>query len=67
MKDSKIMLAIIATFLLTWLFVAGIGYCITGSDVTFKECFSYPGTILGMFIVGWVPSAIVGADLSDKL
>lgn len=65
MKSTKIMLAIIATLLITWTFMSLIGWIL--SDLTLKECYTHVGTMLCMMIFGWLPSVIVGCDLEDKL
>jgi len=65
MKSTKIMLAIIATLIATWTTLSLIGYSL--SDLSLRECYTDFGTIMTMFIVGWVPSAIVALDLDDKL
>lgn len=65
MKTTKIMLAIIATFLITWCVIGLIGYLI--SDCSYKECMTDTGTIISMIIFGWIPCTIIGYDLDDKL
>ena len=65
MKTTKIMVAVIATFLITWTVVGLIGYLL--SDITYKECMANGGTLMFMFIFGWIPCVIVGADLNERL
>ena len=65
MKSTKIMLAIIATILITWTFMSLIGYIL--SDLSLRDCYTNVGTIICMTIFGWIPSVIVGCDLEDKL
>lgn len=65
MKQTKIMLAVIATFLTTWCVMGLIGYLI--SDDTFKQSMSSGGTFFFMILFGWIPSIIVGADLDKSL
>ena len=65
MKSTKIMLAVIATFLITWIVMGLIGWCL--SDLSIKSCMTDNATIMIMFIVGWIPALLVGADLNDYL
>jgi hypothetical protein len=65
MKTTKIMLAVIATFLITWCVIGLIGYLI--SDISYRECMSNGGTLMFMLIFGWIPAVILGADLNDEL
>ena len=64
MKNSLTMLAVIATFLLTCLLWASFGAII--SDYSVKTLMSDSGIIMCMFVFGWIPSVIVGYDLSEK-
>lgn len=59
------MLAVIATFLITWIVMGLIGWCL--SDLSFKECMSDDATIMLMFIIGWMPCLFVASDLNDYL
>jgi hypothetical protein len=65
MKTTKIMLAVIATFLITWLLIASIAYLLS-SVTDFKTCATNGGTLMFMLIFGWIPAAIVGCDLAEK-
>jgi hypothetical protein len=65
MKTTKIMLAVIAAFLITWTVIGLIGYLL--SDGTYKECMTNGGTLMFMLIFGWIPATIIGADLDEKL
>ena len=64
MKTTKIMVAVIAAFLITWTVIGLIGYLL--SDVTYKVCMTNGGTLMFMLIFGWIPSVIVGADLNER-
>jgi hypothetical protein len=64
MKMTKIMLAMIATFVITWLFI-GFLYYIT-SDLTYKQCISSDDTIIWVVIVGWIPVIVVASDLVER-
>lgn len=65
MKSTKIMLAVMATFLSTWCVLGLIGWCI--SDLLFTDCLTHNVTIMIMFIIGWIPAVIVGADLDEHI
>jgi hypothetical protein len=65
MRDTKIMLAIIATLLSTWTFISLIGYLL--SDTSLRECYTHGGTLMLMLTFGWIPSVIVANDLIKKL
>jgi ABC-type multidrug transport system permease subunit len=63
MKSTKLMLAVIATFVLTSMFLGGIGYLL--SDLTYKQCMQHPALLFGMLVIGWIPSVIVAMDLEE--
>lgn len=65
MKTTKIMLAVIATFLITWCVMGTIGYLL--SDLSYKACMTDSATILCMLFFGWIPCVIIGADLDNEL
>jgi hypothetical protein len=65
MKSTKIMLAIIATLLLTWCVTGSIGWML--SDLSYKESMTNSGTIFFMLIFGWIPCIIIGADLDEHI
>lgn len=65
MKSTKIMLAVLATFLITWNVMGLIGYLL--SNLSYKECMTHGGTMFLMLVIGWIPGVIVGADLEKKL
>lgn len=65
MKSTKIMLAVIATTLITWCVMGLIGWMV--SDLPFKECITHGGTLMLMLIFGWIPAIFVGSDLSKHL
>jgi hypothetical protein len=66
MKNTILMLAIIATFILTWMFISTIGYLLS-QDVTFREVATHGGTLMTMLIFGWIPAVITGSDLNERL
>jgi hypothetical protein len=61
MKSTKLILAVIATFLIIWIIMGFIEYmlCIT----SFIECMTHTATILTTIAVGWVPALGVGINL----
>ena len=61
MKSTKIMLAVIATFFITWCVMGLIGYLL--SDASYKECMTHGGTLMFLLVFGWIPSIIVGDDI----
>ena len=65
MKSTKIMLAVIATLIATWTIISLIGYIL--SDTSLRDCFTNTGTIMVMFIFGWIPAVIIASDLNDTL
>ncbi len=65
MKSTKIMLAVIASLIITWLTLGLIFYIL--SDMTYKECISNDSIKSLMLFIGWVPALIVGADLEQTL
>ena len=66
MRSTKIMLALIATFLITWMSLSTIFYLLS-DDATFKQIATSGPIWFFLLIVGWVPCIIVGADLDKKL
>ena len=65
MKSTKIMLAVIASLIITWLTLGLIFYVL--SDMTYKESLTSSVTGSIMLFIGWVPALIVGADVSDNI
>ena len=66
MKSTKIMLAVIATFILTWMSFGLLVYLLS-SSMSYREVMIQPGVIMTTLFVGWIPSVIVGCDLHDRL
>jgi hypothetical protein len=65
MKSTKIMLAVLATLLITWCVMGLIGWML--SDLSYKECMTHNGTLFLMLFLGWIPAIIVGADINEQL
>lgn len=65
MKSTKIMLAVIATLIITWLTLGLLFYMF--SDMTYKESCCNPGVGSIMLFCGWFPALIVGADLEKTI
>lgn len=66
MKSTKIMLACLATFLLSWLLLSLIVYLLS-SDTSFREIAGSTPLVMTMIVIGWIPAMIVGSDLDSKL
>jgi len=62
MNNTKIMLAVIATYIATWAFIA-FAVWVLSTNITFRECAILDGVLLFQFIFGWIPSVIVSQDL----
>ena len=65
MKSTIIMVAVIATLLITWCVMGLIGYLL--SNCSYKECMTHGGTLMCMMIFGWIPSIIVACDLDKSI
>lgn len=65
MKSTKLMLAVIATFLSTWCVLGLIGYLL--SDLSFRDCLICGPTLVLMLVLGWIPAIIVGSDVQERL
>jgi hypothetical protein len=65
MKNTKIMIAAIVTFLMTWLFLGVMGWLL--SDASIRECMLNTGCIGFMMVFGWVPAFVVSMDLEDSI
>ena len=65
MKSTIIMLAVLATILITWCVMGLIGYLL--SDLSYRDCMTNTGTLFLMLFIGWIPSIIVGADLDKSI
>lgn len=65
MKSTKLMLAVIATFLITWCVMGLIGYLL--SDASYRDCMTHGGTLMLLMIIGWIPAIVVGNDVNEQL
>jgi hypothetical protein len=65
MKNTIIMLAVIATIILTWMLFGLVGYLL--SDLSYKECMTHGATLMLMLMFGVIPAIVVANDLDDKL
>ena len=65
MKTTKVMLAGVITFLITWCVLGLIGYLLS-NNMSYKECMRNDIIIFIMFALGWIPSIIVCIDFNDK-
>jgi len=64
MRNTKILLATVGTFIITYLFLSTIVYLM--SELTFKESSTSMVTAMLAIIFGWIPSVFVAIDLEDK-
>jgi hypothetical protein len=62
MRNTKIMLAAIATYIVTWTFIA-FAVWVLSTNITFRECAILEGVLIFQFMFGWIPSVIVIQDL----
>lgn len=67
MKATKIMIAVLGTFLITWCILGLIGYLLSDDSISYKECMRHEASVFLMIVLGWIPSLIVGNDLQNKL
>jgi hypothetical protein len=64
MRNTKILLATVGTFIITYLFLSTIVYLM--SELTFKESSTSGITAMLAMIFGWIPSVFVALDLEDQ-
>jgi len=62
MRNTKIMLALIATYITTWAFITFVVWMLS-TGITFKECAILEGVLIFQFMFGWIPTVIVSQDL----
>ncbi len=65
MRTTKVMLAVLITFVMTCMLVGLVGYLL--SDVSYRDCITNGGTIMFMMVLGWIPAAVVGYDYEQYL
>jgi len=65
MKNTKIMLAVLATLLITWLAMGTLVWLL--SNISFKSSLTNSGTLFLMLFIGWIPALVLGYDLDNKL
>jgi hypothetical protein len=66
MKATTIMLAVLATVFATWQ-VLSLLIWMFSEGLSFRSSATSVGVTLIMFLFGWIPAVIVGADLEKKL
>lgn len=66
MNKTKIMLAVIGTFIATWIGLGLIAMFFADYD-TLSYAMQNGLVIVLMIVLGWIPSVIVGSDYSEKL
>ena len=59
------LLAVVATFMMTWMFLGVLAYLI-GDAPTYKDAMRHPAVIVLLLTFGWIPSIFVSMDL-DKI
>jgi hypothetical protein len=65
MKSTIVMLAVIATFIITWLLLSLLPYLLT--DDTYKQACIEKPLLVCIFVLGWIPSLVIGIDLDERL
>jgi len=65
MRNTKILIATVGTFIITYLFISTIVYLM--SELTFKESSTSAITAIIAMIFGWIPSVFVVIDLEQEL
>lgn len=65
MKRTKIMLAVIVTAILSYLFIALV-VDIFHPESYYREALRHPASAFFMIIFGWIPSVVVGFDIDEK-
>ena len=65
MKTTKIMIAGVATFLLTFLLAGLVAYLL--SDSSYRDCLTNPAMFFFMVVFGFIPSIVVCNDLDNLL
>lgn len=65
MRNTKILIATVGTFIITYLFISTIVYLM--SELTFKESSTSSITAIIAMIFGWIPSVFVVIDLEQEL
>lgn len=65
MKNTKLMVMVVLTFIATWVLMGTLVFLL--SDLSFKDSLKEPGIGFFMLLFGWIPSAIVGYDLDERL
>jgi uncharacterized membrane protein len=66
MKNSTILLAILATLFATWQTISLLIWAFS-EDMSFRSSATSVGAILIMFLFGWIPAVIVAIDLDKQL
>lgn len=66
MNKTKIMVAVIGMFIVTWIFF-GLGCMALSGYDTLRDAMMNGFVLFFMVVLGWIPSFIVGIDLNEKL
>ena len=65
MKNTKIMVIMIATIIITWTLISLISWIL--SDLSLRDCYTHGLTLFLMVVFGWIPSIVIACDLDNKL
>ncbi len=65
MKSTKILIAVIIVWILTWMIIGAVVYLLS-ENLSYRESMTLEGVMIVSFFFGWIPSSIVGSDL-DKI
>lgn len=66
MKDSKVMLVLLSTYLLTILLCGLLVYLVAGF-LTYRDAILNVPFALVMAVFGWIPAAVVATDYNELL
>ena len=65
MKNTKLMVMVVLTFIITWVLLGTLSFLL--SDSSLRDCLTENGLIFFLIMFGWIPSVIVGYDYHEKL
>ena len=66
MKNTTILLAILATLFATWQTISLLIWAFS-EEMSFRSSATSVGVILIMFLFGWIPAVVLAIDLDKKL
>ncbi len=65
MKNTKLMVMVVLTFIITWVLLGTLSFLL--SDSSLRDCLTENGLIFFLIMFGWIPSVVVGCDYNEKL